>query len=154
MVSRNLRHGHLLEVGLTQILVNYAPLSTTCHVELHVDLSSTNFMSLGLHLLVWSELGRSPPFRPMRARTLPRSGAFSLVGEVNEWSSLWVLYDLYISLPCLGIHGWLKGLAERKCKAPLPPKSQLTQSQVAWQNTIFIRLKESYIRPTHINTHT
>ena len=40
-----------------------------------------NFL-LGLHLLVWSELGRSPPFRRMRALTLPWSRAFSLVCEV------------------------------------------------------------------------
>ena len=47
MVSRNLRQAHLLEVGLTQIPVDHAPLSTTSHVGLHVDFSSTNF-SLGL----------------------------------------------------------------------------------------------------------
>ena len=46
MVSRNLRQAHLLEVGLMQIPVDHAPLSTTCHVGLHVDFSSTNF-SLG-----------------------------------------------------------------------------------------------------------
>ena len=47
MVSRNLRQAHLLEVGLTQITVDHAPLSITCHVGLHVDFSSMNF-SLGL----------------------------------------------------------------------------------------------------------
>ena len=47
MVFWNLRQAHLLEVGLMQIPVDHAPLSTTCHVGLHVDLSSTNF-SLGL----------------------------------------------------------------------------------------------------------
>ena len=47
MVSRNLRQAHLLEVGLTQIPVDHAPLSTTIHVGLHVDFSFTNF-SLGL----------------------------------------------------------------------------------------------------------
>ena len=39
MVSRNLRQAHLLEVGLTQIPVDHAPLSITCHVGLHVDFS-------------------------------------------------------------------------------------------------------------------
>ena len=54
MVFRNLRRAHLLEVGLTQIPVDHAPLSTTCHVGLHVDFSSTNFFwgPLGLHLLL------------------------------------------------------------------------------------------------------
>ena len=47
MVSQNLCQAHLLEVGLTQIPVDHAPLSTTSHVGLHVDFSSTNF-SLGL----------------------------------------------------------------------------------------------------------
>ena len=37
MVSGDLRQAHLLEVGLMQIPVDYAPLSTTCHVGFHVD---------------------------------------------------------------------------------------------------------------------
>jgi hypothetical protein len=77
MVYRNFPQAHLLEVGLTQIPVDHAPLSIICHVGLHVD-----FGPLGLHLLVWNELGQSPPFRPMRALTLPWSRAFSLVCEV------------------------------------------------------------------------
>jgi hypothetical protein len=40
------------------------------------------FGPLGLHLRVWSELGRSPPFQPMRALILQLSWAFSLVCEV------------------------------------------------------------------------
>ena len=47
MVSRNFRQTHLLEVGLTQIPVDHAPLSIVRHVGLHVDFSSMNF-SLGL----------------------------------------------------------------------------------------------------------
>src|ERR1700738_3989491 len=42
IVYRNLCQAHLLEVGLTQIPVDHAPLSTTCHVGLHVDFSSMN----------------------------------------------------------------------------------------------------------------
>ena len=38
---------HLEEVGLAQIPVDHAPLSTTCHIGLHVDFSSMNFL-LGL----------------------------------------------------------------------------------------------------------
>ena len=47
MVSHNFRRTHLLEVGLTQIPVDHAPLSIVRHVGLHVDFSSTNFV-LGL----------------------------------------------------------------------------------------------------------
>jgi hypothetical protein len=47
MVSRNFCQTHLLEEGLTQILVDHAPLSIVRHVGLHVDFSSTNFL-LGL----------------------------------------------------------------------------------------------------------
>ena len=44
----------LLEVGPVQIPVDHAPLSTTCHVGLHVDFSNHAlfFGRLGLHLLV------------------------------------------------------------------------------------------------------
>ena len=41
-VSRNFRQTHLLEVGMTQILVDHAPLFIVHHVKLHVDFSSTN----------------------------------------------------------------------------------------------------------------
>jgi hypothetical protein len=40
------------------------------------------FRPLGLHLLVWSELGQSPPCWRMRALTLSWSWAFNLVCEV------------------------------------------------------------------------
>jgi len=43
MVSRNFRQAHLIEVGLTNIPVDHAPLSIVRHVGLHVDFSSTNF---------------------------------------------------------------------------------------------------------------
>ena len=48
MVFWNLGQAHLLEVGLTQILVDHALLSTTYHVGLHVDFSSSTNFSLGL----------------------------------------------------------------------------------------------------------
>jgi hypothetical protein len=44
MVFRNFRQTHLLEVGLTQIAVDHAPLSIVRHVGLHVDFSSANFL--------------------------------------------------------------------------------------------------------------
>ena len=47
MVYRNLHQAYLLEVDLTQIPADHAPLSTTYHVGLHEDFTSTNF-SLGL----------------------------------------------------------------------------------------------------------
>ena len=47
MISWDFFQAHLLEVDLTRIPVDHAPLSTTCYVGLHVDFSSMNF-SLGL----------------------------------------------------------------------------------------------------------
>ena len=47
MVSQNLRHAHLLEVGLTEIMGDHETLSTVRHVRLHVYFPSMN-SSLGL----------------------------------------------------------------------------------------------------------
>jgi hypothetical protein len=49
-----LHQNHLLELGLMQIHVGHAPLSTTCHVGLHVDffIHELFFRPIGLHLLV------------------------------------------------------------------------------------------------------
>lgn len=44
MDLHNLSQAYLSEVGVTQI-PNHAPLSTTYHVGLHVDFSSTNIFS-------------------------------------------------------------------------------------------------------------
>ena len=64
MVSRNFRQAHLQELGLMQIPRGRETLSIVRHVGLHLDFSSIEifFGPLGLHLRVWSELGRSPPF--------------------------------------------------------------------------------------------
>ena len=51
------------------------------------------FGPLGLHLRVWSELGRSLPFRPMRALRLQCSRAFSLVCEVALGSKLGMTFS-------------------------------------------------------------
>ena len=51
---------------------------TPCRLFIH----EAFFEPLGLHLGVWSELGRSPPFWPMKALRLQWSRAFSLVCEV------------------------------------------------------------------------
>ena len=59
-------------------LIHNMPCRTPCRLFIH----ELFFGPLGLHLLVWSELGRSLPFRPMRALTLPWLGASSLVCEV------------------------------------------------------------------------
>ena len=67
MVYWNLRQTHLQELVRTQTPTYHAPLSTIWHVGLHVELL---FGPLSIHLLVWSELGRSPPSWPMRALTL------------------------------------------------------------------------------------
>ena len=44
MVSRNLRHTHLLEVDLTKILKDHDTLSKVRHVGLHVKFSSMNLL--------------------------------------------------------------------------------------------------------------
>ena len=75
-------------------LIHNQPCRTPCRLFIH----KLFFGPLGLHLLVWSELGRSPPFRPMRTLTLPWSRAFNLVCEVALSPSLqlrqvqWALY--------------------------------------------------------------
>ena len=55
------------------------------------------FGPLGLHLRVWSELGRSLPFRPMRALRLQWTWAFSLVCEVALKLSMGSMYCIYLS---------------------------------------------------------
>ena len=70
MVSQILCQAHPLKVSLTKIPRDHEPLSLIHHVGLHVGLSSIHevfFGPLGLHLRVWSDLGCSLPFRPMRA---------------------------------------------------------------------------------------
>ena len=64
--------------GRSCTLIHNLPCRTSCRLFIH----ELFFGPLGLHLLVWSELGRSLPFRPMRALTLPWLGAFSLVCKV------------------------------------------------------------------------
>jgi hypothetical protein len=71
IVSRNL--------CLTKIPGDHKTLSINRHVGLHVEVF---FGPLGLHLRVWSELGRSLPFWPTRALRLQWSRSFSHVCEV------------------------------------------------------------------------
>jgi hypothetical protein len=84
LVSRNfasdptLRGGPDEYSGRPCTLIHSPPCKTPCRLFIH----KLSFGPSGLHLLVWSELGRCPPFRPMRALTLPWSRAFSLVCEV------------------------------------------------------------------------
>ena len=59
-------------------LIHSLPCRTPCRFFIH----EVFFGPLGLHLRMWSELGWSPPFRPMRALRLQWSWAFSLVCEV------------------------------------------------------------------------
>ena len=77
MVCWNLCHAYPLEVDLTQIPTNHETLSIVCHVGIYVDFSSTT-----ISLLVWSDLGRSWPFWPMRNLGMQWARAFSLVCEV------------------------------------------------------------------------
>jgi hypothetical protein len=59
-------------------LIHNLPCRTPCGLFIH----KLSFGPLGLHLLVWIELGQSPQFLLMRALTLQWSWAFSLVCEV------------------------------------------------------------------------
>ena len=58
-------------------LIHSPPCRTPCRLFIHEF-----FGPLGLQIRVWSELGQSPPFRPMRALRLQWSWAFNLVCEV------------------------------------------------------------------------
>ena len=59
-------------------LIHSPPCRTPCRLFIH----EIFFGPLGLHLRVWSELRRSPPFQPMTSLKLQWSRAFSLVCEV------------------------------------------------------------------------
>ena len=59
-------------------LIHSLPCRNPCRLSIH----EVFFGPLGLHLRVWSELGRSPPFWPMRALRLQWSWAFNVVCEV------------------------------------------------------------------------
>jgi hypothetical protein len=70
-------NAYLLEVGMT-----------ICHVEIHFNVL---FMVIALgmstfNFLVWSELERSRPFRPMRGLRMQWSRAFSLMCTSGLWS--------------------------------------------------------------------
>ena len=73
-------------------LIHSPPCRTPCRIFIH----EVFFGPLGLHLHVWSELERSPPFRPMRALRLQWLWAFSLVCEV--------------ALRWMWCHGFLHGI--------------------------------------------
>jgi hypothetical protein len=62
----------LLENIKKKVLIHSPPCRTPCKLFIH----KVFFGPLGLHLHVWSELGRSPPFQPMRALRVQWSRAF------------------------------------------------------------------------------
>ena len=77
-------------------LIHSLPCRTSCKIFIHKVL----FGPLGLHLHVWSELGRSPPFRPMRALRLMVAGLQSCV---------WIgPYMIVASVPGDFEHKWSK----------------------------------------------
>ena len=106
MISQNLCQVHLLEVGLMKIPRDHSTLFKVRHVGLHVDFTSIDifFEPLGLYYLrVWSVVGLSLPFRPMRALRLQWSRAFSLVCEVAlRFEKGW---KIGAALPC-GVRIW------------------------------------------------
>jgi hypothetical protein len=71
MVSQNLRRKLNENSGRPWNLIHSLPCKTPCRLFIH----EVFFGPLGLHLRVWSELGCSTPFRPMRALGLQRSRA-------------------------------------------------------------------------------
>ena len=74
-------------------LIHDLPCRIPCRLLIHELLCGP----WGLHLLVWSELGRSPPFWPIRALTLPWSWAFNLVWKgPNIWRPL--MHSFYFKL--------------------------------------------------------
>ena len=68
MVSRNLRwKNSCCKFRETiKLFIHSPPRNTPCRLFIH----EVFFGPLGLHLRVWNEPGRSPPFRPMRALRL------------------------------------------------------------------------------------
>lgn len=68
MVSQFCVKTHLLEVGLTQNLIDHEISSMACHVGIHVGLfSHSNFLvPLGTQARVESEVGQSWHFLAMR----------------------------------------------------------------------------------------
>ena len=74
------------------------PCRTPCRLFIH----EVFFGPLGLHLRVWSEFGRSPPFWPMRALRLQWSWAFSLLSSCGpKWDDQCTTYlALWLINPC------------------------------------------------------
>jgi hypothetical protein len=78
------RKDYLFEVGLTQIpssipwnIIHSLPCRNRCRLFIHDHFHKP----LGLHLLVWSEFGRSRPFQPMRDLRMQWLWAFNPVCE-------------------------------------------------------------------------
>ena len=86
-------------------LIHSPPCRTPCRLFIH----EVFFGPLGLHLRVWSELGRSPPFRPMRAPKLDCNGHGPSVLCV-KWPSLPPSMVTSCSLPYCQLNGWLAGV--------------------------------------------
>ena len=81
-----LEDGSDINFSMSCTVIHYMPCRTPCRLFIHELFSEP----LDLHLLVWSELGRSPPLRPIRALTLQWSWP---VGHQScgMWRWSWVL---------------------------------------------------------------
>ena len=79
MVWWNLYWAYFLEIGMIQISKNHEIFFYDLSCRIFHD---NSFGSLGLHLLLWSELGKWQPFRPMRDLRMQCSSVFNLVHEV------------------------------------------------------------------------
>jgi len=77
--SSPLEGGFDANFSVPYTLIHNLPCRTPCRFFIH----KLFFRLLGFHLLVWSELGRSPSFLPIRVLTLQWSWAFNLLCEVT-----------------------------------------------------------------------
>jgi hypothetical protein len=100
-------------------LIHNLPCRAPCRLFIH----ELFFGPLDLHLLVWSELGPSPSFRPMRALTWPWSRAFSLVCEVALSG---VVYKVHGIVEVEIFLRWVKIWASLPWKGPGTTMSTLT----------------------------
>ena len=113
------------------------PCRTPCRLSIH----EVFFGPLGLYLRVWSELGRSLPFRPMRALRLQWSWAFSLVWEV-------ALSPHFTHKPrAVTMKSWEP---KRKCPKAVP---RHFQNCVVWSWARDCSVKSYVTRPSSTNCH-